>query len=126
MDFTRLTLTELRAVLRSGQTTSVAVTEALLERIVAVDNLLNSYLTLTDEMALIQAVEADERRARGEETPLLGVPVAVKDMICNEGVETSAGSKILEGFVPPYDAFVVARLKPVSYTHLTLPTKRIV
>jgi len=111
MDFTRLTLTELRAALRSGQTTSVAVTEALLERIVAVDNLLNSYLTLTDEMALIQAAEADERRARGEDTPLLGIPVAVKDMICNEGVETSAGSKILEGFIPPYDAFVVARLK---------------
>lgn len=111
MDLTRLTLTELRTALRTGETTSMAVTEAVLERIVAVDNALNSYLTLTDELALAQAARADERRAYGEDTPLLGIPVAVKDMICNQGVETSAGSRILERFIPPYDAFVVARLK---------------
>lgn len=111
MDLTKLTLTELRDVLRRGETTSVAATQAVLDRVVAVDNELNSYLTITDEMALEQAAAADARRARGEETPLLGVPVAVKDIICTEGVETTAGSKILEGFVPPYDAFVVRRLK---------------
>src|SRR5690606_10701365 len=53
----------------------------------------------------------DARLANGERTPLLGVPVAVKDIICTEGVPTTAGSKILEGFVPPYDAFVVQKLK---------------
>jgi aspartyl-tRNA(Asn)/glutamyl-tRNA(Gln) amidotransferase subunit A len=111
MDATTLTLTELRRALQNGETTSVAATQVALDRIVAVDNELNSYLTISDEMALEQAAAADARRAQGEETPLLGVPVAVKDIICTEGVETTAGSKILEGFIPPYDAFVVRQLK---------------
>ncbi len=111
MDISKLTLVELRTALRQGETSSVAATEAMLDRIVAQDNELQSYLTLTDEMALEQAQAADERLANGERTPLLGVPVAVKDIICTNGVPTTAGSKILEGFVPPYDAFVVQRLK---------------
>ncbi|WP_420645548.1 Asp-tRNA(Asn)/Glu-tRNA(Gln) amidotransferase subunit GatA [Candidatus Leptofilum sp.] len=111
MKLTELTLTELRTALRQGETSSVAATEAMLDRIVAADNNLQSYLTLTDEMALEQAKAADERLANGERTPLLGVPVAVKDIICTHGVPTTAGSKILEGFVPPYDAFVVQQLK---------------
>ncbi len=111
MDLTQLTLTELRATLKKGETTSTAVTEAVLNRIIEKDNDIQSYLTLTDEMALAQAREADERRARGDDTPLLGIPIAVKDMICVKGVETTAGSKILEGFVPPYDAFVARKLR---------------
>lgn len=111
MDLTNLTLTELRTALQNGETTSTAVTEAMLERIVAIDNDIQSYLTLTDELALAQAQEADERRARGDDSSLLGIPLAVKDMICTEGVPTTAGSKILEGFVPPYDAFVVRKLR---------------
>lgn len=111
MDLTRLTLTEARQALRQGETTSVALTEALLDRIVAVDNEIKSYLAITDEMALEQAAVADRRRVQGEEGPLLGIPVAVKDIICVEGVPATAGSKILEGYIPPYDAFVVARLK---------------
>lgn len=98
-------------MLRRGEISSVAATEAMLDRIVDVDNDLQSYLTLTDELALEQAQAADARLANGERTPLLGVPVAVKDIICTEGVPTTAGSKILEGFVPPYDAFVVQKLK---------------
>lgn len=111
MELTQLTLTELRHALRQGQTTSTAVTQVMLDRIVAVDNEVNSYLTLSDELALEQAAEADRRQAQGQDTPLLGVPVAVKDIICTEGVPTTAGSKILEGFIPPYDAFVVQKLK---------------
>lgn len=111
MDISKLSLVELRAALRRGEVSSVAATEAMLDRIVEVDNDLQSYLTLTDEMALGQAQAADERLANGDRTPLLGVPVAVKDIICTEGVPTTAGSKILEGFVPPYDAFVVQKLK---------------
>ncbi len=111
MDLVNLSLVELREALQKGETTSVAVTEAMLDRIVAIDNDVNSYLTVTDEMALSQAQAADEKRANGEDAPLLGVPVAVKDIICTKGVETTAGSKILEGFVPPYDAFVVRQLQ---------------
>jgi aspartyl-tRNA(Asn)/glutamyl-tRNA(Gln) amidotransferase subunit A len=111
MDVAQLSLTELRHALRQGELSSVAATEALLDRIVAVDNAVRSYVTLTGEMALEQAADADARLARGEESPLLGVPIAVKDIICTQGVPTSAGSKILDGFVPPYDAHVVSRLK---------------
>ncbi|MBK7893387.1 MAG: Asp-tRNA(Asn)/Glu-tRNA(Gln) amidotransferase subunit GatA [Anaerolineaceae bacterium] len=111
MDISKLSLVELRAMLRRGEISSVAATEAMLDRIVDVDNDLQSYLTLTDELALEQAQAADTRLANGDSTPLLGVPVAVKDIICTEGVPTTAGSKILEGFVPPYDAFVVQKLK---------------
>jgi aspartyl-tRNA(Asn)/glutamyl-tRNA(Gln) amidotransferase subunit A len=111
MDLTKATLTEIRDALRQGETTSMAVTRAMLDRIVAVDNDIKSYLVVTDEMALEQAEAADKRRAQGEDTPLLGVPIAVKDIICTQSVPTTAGSKILEGFLPPYDAFVVAQLK---------------
>ncbi len=111
MDLTTLTLTELRDAMRGGVTSSVEATRAVLDRIVAVDNDIKSYLSVTDEMALAQAEAADARRAMGEDTPLLGIPVAVKDIICTQGVETTAGSKILQGFVPPYDAFVVRKLK---------------
>ncbi|MBP6015621.1 MAG: Asp-tRNA(Asn)/Glu-tRNA(Gln) amidotransferase subunit GatA [Candidatus Promineofilum sp.] len=110
MELASLTLTELRDALRRGQTTSVAATQAMLERIVAHDNTIRSYLTVTDELALEQAAAADQRRAAGEDTPMLGVPVAVKDMICLAGAPTTAGSKILEGFIPPYSAFAVDRL----------------
>ena len=111
MNLTSLSLTELRHRLRQGQTTSVEATEAALQRIIEHDNDLHSYLTVSDELALEQAQKADVQRANGEESPLLGVPVAVKDIICTKGLETTAGSKILEGYVPPYDAFVVRQLK---------------
>lgn len=108
---TDLTLTELRDHLWAGDVTSVQATEAILARIAAVDGQLLSYLTVTPELALAQAQAADERLARGERSPVLGIPVALKDIICNQDVPTSAGSKILEGFRPPYDAFVAHKLK---------------
>ncbi len=111
MNVTELTLTELRRRLRQGSVTSVAATEAVLQRIIDLDNDLRAYLTVSDALALEMARDADERRALGEDGPLLGVPIAVKDIICTQGVETTAGSRILEGFIPPYDATVVARLR---------------
>ena len=110
MELASLTLTGLRDALYRGETTSVAATQAMLDRIVAHDNTIRSYLTVTDELALEQAAAADHRRAAGEDTPLLGVPVAVKDMLCLAGAPTTAGSKILEGFIPPYNAFAVDQL----------------
>lgn len=111
MDFTTASLTDLRGALRAGTVSSVQATEATLARIAAVDDAINSYITVSGEIALQQAAAADQRRAEGNDTPLLGIPIALKDIIATEGVQTTAGSKILEGFVPPYDAFVVQKLK---------------
>ncbi|MDA0243606.1 MAG: Asp-tRNA(Asn)/Glu-tRNA(Gln) amidotransferase subunit GatA [Chloroflexi bacterium] len=108
---TDLTLIELRDKLWAGDVTSVQATEAVLARIAAVDGRLLSFLTVTPEIALAQAQAADQRLARGERTPMLGIPVALKAIICNKDVPTSAGSKILEEFRPPYDAFVTQQLK---------------
>jgi aspartyl-tRNA(Asn)/glutamyl-tRNA(Gln) amidotransferase subunit A len=111
MDLTSLTLIELANALQRGETSSLAATRACLDRIVTLDNDVRSFLTVSDELALEQAAEADARRQRGEVGPLLGIPIAVKDIICTRGLETTAGSNILQGFVPPYDAFVVQRLR---------------
>ena len=72
---------------------------------------MRAFLTVSADGALKMAREADKRRAAGDDHPLLGVPVAVKDVICTVGIPTTAGSRILENFVPPYDARVVERLK---------------
>ncbi len=106
-----LSLTGLRAALRDGSISSTAATEAILTRIETIDPTLRSFVTVTAEEALAQARAADQRLANGEKTPLLGVPVAIKEILCSEGIVSQAGSKILEGFKPPYDAYVVSKLK---------------
>jgi aspartyl-tRNA(Asn)/glutamyl-tRNA(Gln) amidotransferase subunit A len=110
MTLTDLTLTEALKKLRSGEISSVELTQAHLDRIAQQDSKINAYLTVTGEKALAQAKQADERRAAGEDAGLLGVPLAVKDVLCTEGVQTTAGSKILEGFVPVYSATAVQKL----------------
>lgn len=110
-DYSSLTLVELRQALRNGDATSVGVTSWLLEQIAVIDNDIKSFLTVTDELALKQAAAADDSLERGEPGSLLGIPAAVKDIIATKGVDTTAGSRILEGFIPPYDAFVVSKLK---------------
>jgi aspartyl-tRNA(Asn)/glutamyl-tRNA(Gln) amidotransferase subunit A len=85
--------------------------QATLDRILAVDNDIKAYLTLTPEQALERARSADASMAAGETGPLLGIPIAIKDVLCTKGVVTTCGSRILEGFVPPYDATAVARLR---------------
>ncbi|MCS7259712.1 MAG: Asp-tRNA(Asn)/Glu-tRNA(Gln) amidotransferase subunit GatA [Anaerolineae bacterium] len=98
-------------LLRKRALSALELTRAHLERIAALDGQLHAYITVTAEMALEQARQADERRARGEDAPLLGIPLAIKDVICTCGVRTTCGSRILENFVPPYDATAVARLR---------------
>ncbi len=87
------------------------LTHAVFERIAAVDGRVRAYLRLAPEQALAAAAAADERRARGDDGPLLGIPLAIKDVLCTQGIETTCASQILRGYVPPYDATIVARLK---------------
>jgi aspartyl-tRNA(Asn)/glutamyl-tRNA(Gln) amidotransferase subunit A len=110
MALTDLTLAEARTKLASGETTSVQLTEAHLRRIADYDPMIHAYLTVTADEALAQAQRADERRAQGDDAPLLGIPLAIKDVLCTEGVQTTAGSKILEGFKPVYTATAVQKL----------------
>ena len=113
-----LTIHQAQALLRSGQISSVELTQALLDRILAVDNDVRAYLSLLPEEALAQAEAADRRRAAGDDTPVLGVPLAIKDVICTQGVSTTCGSRILENFVPPFDATAVARLRAAGAVFL--------
>jgi len=96
--------------LRAGELSSRELTQLYLDRIERLDPQLNAFITVTPEQALAAADVADARRARGDETPLLGLPVAQKDIFCTRGVRTTCGSKILEPFVAPYDATVVERM----------------
>lgn len=110
-DLCRLAIHELSGLLSSGETTSVSATEAYLSRIAAVDEKINAYVTVDREGAIAQAHDADERRANGENHPLLGVPLGLKDLIATKGVKTTCSSAILGNFVAPYDAFVTRKLK---------------
>ena len=105
-----LTIHEALAGLRAGDFTAVDLTQSLIERITRVDGHVKAYLTLTAEQALAQAEAADARRAAGDDAPLLGIPLAIKDVLCTAGVRTTCGSRILENFVPPYTATAVQRL----------------
>ena len=113
-----LTIHEAHDKLARKEISSVELTEAIFDRIAKVDPTLHAYLHLAQEAALAQAQEADARRARGEDTPLLGVPLAIKDVICVQGLPATAGSKILQGFMPPYDATAVARLRALGAVFL--------
>ncbi len=105
------TLSEIREAIRAGKRSATDVCRDALARIDAVEPALHAFNTVIAEQALARAAEIDRDRHRFRDAPLAGVPVALKDNICTRGVRTTASSRILEGFVPPYDATVVTRLQ---------------
>ena len=105
------TIAALADGLGAKEYSSQELTEAFLGRIQALDANLNAFITVTEEQALAAAREADARLAKGEATPLTGIPIAQKDIFCTKGVRSSCGSKMLDNFISPYDATVVERLR---------------
>ncbi|WP_323845115.1 Asp-tRNA(Asn)/Glu-tRNA(Gln) amidotransferase subunit GatA [Microbulbifer magnicolonia] len=110
----QLTIAEVIRGLRDRQFSSVEITRHLLDRIQQLDGNYNSFITVTDQLAMAQAAAADARLAQGGAPALCGVPIAHKDIFCTSGVRTSCGSRMLDNFVPPYDATVVEKFNAAS------------
>ncbi|MEH6450154.1 MAG: Asp-tRNA(Asn)/Glu-tRNA(Gln) amidotransferase subunit GatA [Oleispira sp.] len=112
------TLAQISQDLQAGEYSSVEVTQHFLDRIKNLDGQYNSFITVTDEKALIQAKAADELRATGNANEWTGVPMAHKDIFCTEGVRTSCGSKMLDKFIAPYDSTVADNFNQVGAVSL--------
>ena len=111
-DLIRKSAAELAALLAAKEVSSVEVTRAHLDRMAAVDGVVHAFLHVNTDEALAAAADVDARRAAGEElAELAGVPIAVKDIVVTKGQVTTAASKILQGWVPPYDATLVTKLR---------------
>ncbi|MDX1347301.1 MAG: Asp-tRNA(Asn)/Glu-tRNA(Gln) amidotransferase subunit GatA [Thiomicrorhabdus chilensis] len=109
-----LTIKQMSEKLHAGEITSVQLTQHYLDRISKYDTELNAYVSVTPELAMTMAEEADKKLASGEADLLTGIPVAHKDIFCTDGVKTSCSSKMLDNFIAPYDAHVVSQLKKVG------------
>jgi aspartyl-tRNA(Asn)/glutamyl-tRNA(Gln) amidotransferase subunit A len=105
------TIAELSRALKNKEFSSVELTKHYLDRIKKNDKTLNAFVTRVEESALKEAFSADQQMAKGKITPLTGIPLAHKDIFCTKGIKTSAGSKMLDNFISPYDATVVKKLK---------------
>ena len=108
---TAASATELSAMLSRGEISSAELTEHFVERIKRLNPDINAVITLTEETARNAAAAADRQIASGEHGPLTGIPLLHKDIFCTDGVRTSCASRMLDNFVPPYDATVVTRLR---------------
>ena len=111
MELYSLTIHELQEKIRSGEVSSTAIVHSVFDRIDAVEEKVHAYITLMRESALEEARIADERIRAGEIKVLTGIPIALKDIYCTQGVRTTCGSRILENYTPPYDATVIAKLR---------------
>ena len=105
-----LTIHAAHGLLKSKKLSSVELTRACQKRIKEVEPKVKALVSVTEELALKQAERADKRLAEGNGSPLTGIPVVLKDVLCTKGVKTTCSSKMLENFVPPYDATVVEKL----------------
>lgn len=110
MELYQLTIHELQDRIRKGEVTAVQITESVFSRIDAVEDRVHSYIRLMKDEAMVQAARADEDIKKGDLKPLTGIPVALKDIVCTQGIPTTCGSHILHNFVPPYNATVVEKL----------------
>lgn len=111
-------INELATALRQGQISSVELVSQHFARIKELDPRLHSFITITEEAALIAAQAADQRLQKGDTSPLLGIPIAHKDIFCTDGVRTSCGSLMLDNFIAPYDATVVDKLSAAGAVSL--------
>ena len=115
MNLYELTAHQLSDKLKTKEISSTEITKSVIERIENVEKKVESYITTTYDLALETAKKVDEKIAKGEEiAPLEGIPMAIKDNICTEGIKTTCASKMLENFVPPYDAYVAKKLKEIN------------
>ncbi|MDE5859025.1 MAG: Asp-tRNA(Asn)/Glu-tRNA(Gln) amidotransferase subunit GatA, partial [Oscillospiraceae bacterium] len=110
MDITALKVRDMRNMLDKKEISAAELTDAYLKRINDTDGKLESYITVTADEAEKAAAEAQKVIDRGEAKPLTGIPLAIKDNICTDGVKTTCASKMLENFVPPYNATVMEKL----------------
>lgn len=106
-----LTVNQALTAMNGGELSARELTESCLKRITDVDNQVHAFISLSADTAMREASEADDLRRKGEGGLLCGIPLSVKDLLCTKGVVTTCGSKILEGFVPPYDATAVDKVK---------------
>jgi aspartyl-tRNA(Asn)/glutamyl-tRNA(Gln) amidotransferase subunit A len=111
MDLSTITITSAIESLRKKDYSAVELTKAFLVRIEKIDPQLNSFITVTKETAVRDAEEADKKRASGDTSPLLGIPIGLKDLYVTKGIKTTAGSKVLENYIGQYDGTAVKRLK---------------
>ena len=108
-DIHRMTLSQLKRNLEAKNLSSREITESFLKRISETNKSLNAFITITEDLAVSQSIEADEIIANGKAKYLTGLPFAHKDLFCTDGILTTCASKMLSNFVPPYDATVVKR-----------------
>ena len=111
MSLSRLTIHELREMLVKRQVSAVDLTKDVLDRIEKVEDKVRAYISLDPEGALSQAEAADKKLKEGTGGALCGIPLSIKDVLCTKGMQTTCGSRILENFVPPYDATAIVKLK---------------
>lgn len=111
MKLYELTIKKAHMLLKKKEISSQELTRAVFDRIDSVEKHVGAYITVDSEMALAQAKIADKEISRGNILPLTGIPLAIKDLMCTKGLRTTCASRILENFVPPYDATVVKKLK---------------
>jgi aspartyl-tRNA(Asn)/glutamyl-tRNA(Gln) amidotransferase subunit A len=115
LELYNLTISEARSAIDRGEISPVELTSSVFRRIDAVEETIKAYVTLVREHALTEATKAESRIKKNNREMLLGIPLAIKDNMCTEGIRTTCSSKILENFIPPYESTVTRRLKEQGY-----------